>query len=130
MADKLNRVYDQQGLRAVCGNKNLLIKRPAGPLVVGATWTAVDQPIRLSVIIPTFNERKSILDRHPQLTALLDRELGDAYELIIVDDDSPDRTWELAVGTRCVTTRSCEWYDGRGNAAFDRGDPWLADRTR
>jgi dolichol-phosphate mannosyltransferase len=31
-----------------------------------------------------------------QLTALLDPELGDGYELIVVDDDSPDRTWELA----------------------------------
>jgi dolichol-phosphate mannosyltransferase len=30
------------------------------------------------------------------LTALLDPTLGDDYELIVVDDDSPDRTWELA----------------------------------
>lgn len=27
---------------------------------------------------------------------MLDPELGDEYELIVVDDDSPDRTWELA----------------------------------
>src|SRR4029079_2227775 len=30
------------------------------------------------------------------LAALRDPELGDDYELIVVDDDSPDRTWELA----------------------------------
>jgi dolichol-phosphate mannosyltransferase len=31
-----------------------------------------------------------------QLTALLDSEIGDRYELIVVDDDSADRTWQIA----------------------------------
>ena len=47
-------------------------------------------------MIPTFNERRNLADLIAQLTALLDPELGDDYELIVVDDDSPDRTWELA----------------------------------
>ena len=47
-------------------------------------------------MIPTFNERRNLAELVAQLTALLDPELGDDYELIVVDDDSPDRTWELA----------------------------------
>ena len=47
-------------------------------------------------MIPTFNERRNIAELVAQLTALLDPELADDYELIVVDDDSPDRTWELA----------------------------------
>ena len=46
--------------------------------------------------IPTFNERHNLPELIAQLTALLEPELGDDYELIVVDDDSPDRTWELA----------------------------------
>jgi dolichol-phosphate mannosyltransferase len=55
-----------------------------------------DRALRLSLVIPTFNERRNLADLVAQLTALLDPELGDDYELIVVDDDSPDRTWELA----------------------------------
>ena len=71
-----------------------------GPLVVAALPPNVDQPIRVSVVIATLNERKNVLDLIRQLTALLHRELGDRYDLI-VDDDSPDRTWEWAL----------EWFD-------------------
>ena len=45
-------------------------------------------------MIPTLNERKNLETLVGQLTALLDPELGDAYELIVVDDDSKDLTWE------------------------------------
>ena len=47
-------------------------------------------------MIPTYNERRNLAALVAQLTGLLDAELGDDYELIVVDDDSPDRTWELA----------------------------------
>jgi dolichol-phosphate mannosyltransferase len=51
--------------------------------------------IALSLIIPTYNERDNIgilLERvHEVLT-----EAGHPFEVIVVDDDSPDRTWEVA----------------------------------
>lgn len=50
----------------------------------------------LSLVIPTFNERENISVLVRQLSERLDPVLGTNYELIIVDDDSPDRTWELA----------------------------------
>lgn len=55
-----------------------------------------DTPKRLSVIVPTFNEAANVHELVSRLAALLDKEFGEDYEIIVVDDDSPDRTWELA----------------------------------
>lgn len=58
-------------------------------------WVALS-PIRLSVIIPTYNEGQNIKDIVRLLSDLLDEVIPNDYELVIVDDDSPDCTWELA----------------------------------
>ncbi|WP_330202552.1 glycosyltransferase [Cyanobacterium sp. DS4] len=50
----------------------------------------------LSLIIPTYNESENIPPLIIQLTSLLDRTLEQKYEIIIVDDDSPDLTWKIA----------------------------------
>jgi dolichol-phosphate mannosyltransferase len=52
--------------------------------------------IKLSLVIPTFNESQNITELVGILVELLDRTIPENYELIIVDDDSPDRTWEVA----------------------------------
>ncbi|MEM9770118.1 MAG: glycosyltransferase [Cyanobacteria bacterium P01_D01_bin.73] len=56
-------------------------------------------PLELSLVIPTYQEAKNIAPLIQQLTALLDPVLQGDYELIVVDDDSPDRTWEQAQTT-------------------------------
>ncbi|WP_457750837.1 glycosyltransferase [Thermococcus sp.] len=49
--------------------------------------------MKVSVIIPTYNERDNLEELLYRIEeALKDRD----YEVLIVDDDSPDRTWELA----------------------------------
>jgi len=53
-------------------------------------------PIRFSLIIPTFNERDNIEKMVSQLSHLLDEAIPNNYELLVVDDDSPDLTWEYA----------------------------------
>lgn len=53
-------------------------------------------PIRFSLVVPTYNERENIAALAEQLSSVLNPLLADGYELIVVDDDSPDRTWELA----------------------------------
>jgi len=53
-------------------------------------------PIHFSLIIPTFNERDNIEKMVAQLSQLLDEVLPNDYELLVVDDNSPDRTWEYA----------------------------------
>ena len=50
----------------------------------------------LSLVIPTFNESQNIRELIDILVKLLDRTIPADYESIVVDDDSPDRTWEIA----------------------------------
>lgn len=73
-----------------------LLTIPSGPLRVPLASGAEEDHIRLSLIVPTFNEAKNVAELVRRLTALLDEALGDGYELIIVDDNSPDGTWKLA----------------------------------
>ena len=50
-------------------------------------------PVKLSLIAPTFNEAENV----GRLFAEVDRRLREVdYEIIISDDNSPDRTWEVA----------------------------------
>jgi dolichol-phosphate mannosyltransferase len=48
--------------------------------------------LELSLIIPTYNERENIESILHLLVHALE---GRRYEIIVVDDDSTDRTWEL-----------------------------------
>lgn len=52
--------------------------------------------VHLSLIIPTYQESANIEKLILELSCLLDSILPDAYELIVVDDDSPDQTWRIA----------------------------------
>ncbi|MFK8184688.1 MAG: glycosyltransferase [Phormidesmis sp.] len=52
--------------------------------------------IRFSLVIPTYNEGENIGSLIAQLTQLLEGFLPNEYELILVDDDSPDGTWQRA----------------------------------
>ena len=74
-----------------------LITPPAGTLIVAPVAEDNRPSIRLSLVIPTYNESKNIPVLLGQLEELLDPVLGEAYELIVVDDDSPDLTWAVAL---------------------------------
>ena len=71
---------------------------PGGPLSVGPAFAgdAAAHAPALSVVIPTYNEALNVEELIRRLSLALDPALGLDYELIVVDDDSPDRTWELA----------------------------------
>lgn len=49
----------------------------------------------ISLVIPTYNERENIEMAVNRAYGVL-RETGRPFEIIVVDDDSPDRTWEAA----------------------------------
>lgn len=79
---------------------------PQRPLAAILPETAEQGPAELSIVIPTFNERSNVA---PLLERLDEALAGIAWEVIFVDDDSPDRTSELVkeIGTydsrvRCI----------------------------
>ena len=55
---------------------------------------AVDTP-QLSVIVPTFNERDNVTTLFQRLETAL---AGIAWEVVFVDDNSPDATWDVVRG--------------------------------
>jgi len=84
---------------------NHLLPVPSAPLQIATAPTvastsvadAGEPPIYFSLIIPTYNECKNIKTIIEKLSQLLDGSIPGDYELIVVDDDSPDRTWEVAL---------------------------------
>ena len=79
---------------------NSLLPVPTGALVIPELPpTSLDgdhRPLLFSLIIPTFNEAKNVAKIVQQLSNLLDEIVPGAYELIVVDDNSPDGTWKIA----------------------------------
>ncbi|MDD1667969.1 MAG: glycosyltransferase [Methanomicrobiales archaeon] len=47
-----------------------------------------------SVILATYNERETL----PEMIRQIHAHIGNPLEIVVVDDDSPDRTWEAAAG--------------------------------
>ena len=73
---------------------------------------------RISIVLATFNERENILDT---IDAIFTH-LGDAVEVIVVDDDSPDQTWHLAQELKHPRVKVIRRVGTRGLAsAFNRG---------
>ncbi len=52
--------------------------------------------VRFSLVVPTYNESRNIERIVALLSQQLDAVLPHNYEIIVVDDDSPDGTWQLA----------------------------------
>ncbi|TVQ42974.1 MAG: polyprenol monophosphomannose synthase [Gloeocapsa sp. DLM2.Bin57] len=68
---------------------DLLTPVPSGSLIIPNGYSR-----KLSLILPTYNEGENIQKIIRVLSKLL---ANRDYELIVVDDDSPDYTWKLAL---------------------------------
>ena len=84
---------------------NLLLTPPTGPLEISrqpayrtqsGPQATTDATVMLSLIVPTYNESNNVPKIIEQLTQLLDNFVPENYELILVDDNSPDFTWQIA----------------------------------
>ena len=49
------------------------------------------EPLKVSIILPTYDERDNI---GPLIDGIVQHVGDDLHEIIVIDDDSPDRTWE------------------------------------
>lgn len=75
-----------------------LLPVPTGVLIISPQIKTEmgEPPLQLSLVIPTFKESENIATIIAKLTELLETRIPNQYELIVVDDDSPDLTWEVA----------------------------------
>jgi dolichol-phosphate mannosyltransferase len=73
--------------------------------------------MRVSVVIPVYNEEESVLPLVEELAALESRLPG--LEILLVDDGSTDNTWtrvvEAAAANPCV--RGLRWVENQGQSA-------------
>jgi dolichol-phosphate mannosyltransferase len=100
---------------------------PSGELVVRALPT--DERIAFSLVVPTRNESHNLEELVELLTPAIISQVGDSYEIIVVDDDSPDETWAVAdeLASRDPHVISLRRMEERGLAtAVVRG--WQASR--
>lgn len=77
-----------------------LVPCPRGPLVIPKR-DEQEPGIKLSLVLPTFNEASNVESMITGVTETLEGS-GIPYELIVVDDDSPDGTWHVALA-RCAS---------------------------
>ncbi|MBN3898412.1 MAG: glycosyltransferase [Nostoc sp.] len=81
-------------------SSNSVLTVPTGPLKISELPPILvgtsGESVHLSLVIPTYKERDNIKNVVSILSQLLDESIPGNYELIVVDDDSPDRTWEIA----------------------------------
>jgi dolichol-phosphate mannosyltransferase len=76
---------------------NILATVPSGILQIEELPArSAKEHCHFTLVIPTFNESKNIENILRTLIELLDSFIPNTYELIVVDDNSPDRTWEIA----------------------------------
>ena len=73
-----------------------LIPVPTGLLQIQNLPTDI-KSIKFSSIVPTYNEKENIQQLITNLIQILDKIVPEEYELIVVDDDSTDRTWKNAL---------------------------------
>ena len=49
--------------------------------------------MKISIVVPIFNEEQNLPELHRRLTLVLPAMVGDSYEIVVVDDGSKDSSW-------------------------------------
>jgi polyisoprenyl-phosphate glycosyltransferase len=62
----------------------------------------MENNIKLSIIVPCFNEESCMFELHRRITEVCGNYLSEAYELIFINDGSSDKTW----GIICVLAQA------------------------
>lgn len=76
-----------------------------------------DHPL-ISIVLATYNERENIIRTIEEIL----RYITPPVEVVVIDDDSPDKTWELVQNLKHPSVKLIRRIDERGLAsAFYRG---------
>jgi len=67
---------------------------PRGELIIAEVPSR--ERLAFSLVVPTLNESQNLEELVALLMPAISSQVGDSYEIIIVDDDSPDGTWQVA----------------------------------
>lgn len=67
---------------------------PSGELMVRPL--SGKERVAFSLVVPTRNESHNLAELIALLEPAIASEVGQSYEIIVVDDDSPDGTWQVA----------------------------------
>lgn len=51
--------------------------------------------VKLSIVVPCYNEEDGVRELHRRVTSVCQAHMGDAYELVLVNDGSKDATWHI-----------------------------------
>jgi polyisoprenyl-phosphate glycosyltransferase len=51
--------------------------------------------MRLTVVVPCYKEQDNLRELHRRVTEVAKRTVGDSFELVLVNDGSPDGTWQV-----------------------------------
>jgi dolichol-phosphate mannosyltransferase len=100
---------------------------PSGELVVRAL--PANESLAFSLVVPTRNESHNLAELIRLLKPVITSEVGESYEIVVVDDNSPDGTWQVAAEIAAVDPHvfALRRMDERGLAtAVVRG--WQASR--
>lgn len=62
-------------------------------------------PYSVSVLMPTYNEADNIQALIEETARVLEDASASDFEIVVIDDDSPDRTWERAAHADSVDNR-------------------------
>ena len=75
---------------------------------------------KISVVIPCYNDSKSVENMRSRLTKVFTEQISAYdYEIIFVDDHSPDNTWEK-ISEVCKTDPKCKGIRNAKNFGFSR----------
>ncbi|MEX1019894.1 MAG: glycosyltransferase [Litorilinea sp.] len=102
-------------LSGLAGNPAPIPAATSGPVLPEGPNAAGGDEFAVSVVLPTYNERENILD----LIYAIDRELAGlkaAYEILVVDDSSPDDTAGLVQSTFALDAAGLGTLPGHAQA--------------
>ena len=77
------------------------------------------EPVQISLITPTYNERENLPLLAEEIFAIVGQEPDIDLELIVVDDNSPDGTGEVAESLKARYPVP-GWSIGRASSAWGR----------